>query len=251
MNNRFVAIIVLVILFGSGGLAQSEAAQFVFNPADFFDYSTADGFSPDGGMFGLSRNYYAPPDPGVNNFGSWYPAERAVLDTIRSSMGPDEGIGYVQVWLPKTPGYDIWGQILSTSGAPTGTAPAGWTAFGAIDVGPAWIFEWWANPSGSTFNYLSPGEDMGDFTLSFTPNEVVSQGTDYTIWFGGANYPGALPDAINFDDSDGAPFASGDLTGYQATRSLTNVPEPASFIVWGGLGMLIGTAVWRRRRRKS
>ena len=233
LTNRFVAIMVLAVLFASGGPARVEAAKFEFNPANFFDFLTVDGFTEDGGMFGLSRDYFnEPPTPGVNNFGSWIASERPYLDALKVSMDANGGgIGYIEVYLPKSTGANNWGQTLTTSDEPTGTAPAGWTALGSFDVGDAWLFEWQADAFGPTFNFLSPSDDIGNFSLSFTPNEPVSIGIDYTIWFGAVNEPNFGPDAISFNSGSAGPvswnpFDSEPDTGYQATLSLAIVPLP-------------------------
>lgn len=208
------------------------AVTFNFNPADFFENDPA-GQAPgspewrDGGLFEVQETGGFLGGP---VHGSWDPVGHATLDGLKASLGANEGIGEVQAYLLKSPDtssatYD-WGQEVTAAPGmpPKGGAPAGWTAQGATDAGNAWVFQWEADSS----DYLiGPGDDLGVFSLSFESGEPVTLGSDYTLWFGGENYPGFVP-AIGFDNWDpggvGFPSVAGTAvapgTAYQATVSL-------------------------------
>jgi hypothetical protein len=145
---------------------------------------------------------------------------------------PDpEGIGYVQAFLlkasnPLDPIDDLWGQELTChfNTPPSATAPAGWDVLGVTDGGDSWVLQWEAS---SPEYFILPGDDPGEFTLTFLANQSITYGEDYTFWFGGDNYPEYIP-AIYFDNEGGNfPFSS-DMgsastpgTAYQTSISLT------------------------------
>ena len=258
MSNRFLAILAVVVLFfGIAGLTQVEAVIFEFNPADLLDFKHySEGPSNQGGMFVL---YEAGGIGGTPDYRSWNASEWETLDDMRNSLDDYEGIGSVYAYVLKSEdlkhAVTAWGQTLTTSGPLSGTAPLGWTALGGLDGGEAYLY-FWEVDSDPSVDFLRQGEDIGTFSLSFTPNEAVTMGDNYTIYFAGLNAPGYV-DAIKFDasgwvvESGHVPaFASESDSAFEGTLSLKAIPEPATFFVWAGLGLLMtGAAIWRRRKR--
>ena len=257
MNKRLSAITSVGLLVGCAGVAQADQVTFDFNPVDFFDFRHhTEGISTQGGMFRLHETGGFEGSP---IYDSWDDGGWATLDALRNSLDDafeDEGIGYIQIYLPKAPepggNVAVWGQTLTADPlvAPSGTAPAGWQPLGSTDTAEAWIYQW---QSDSSDYYVRPGEDFGSFGLTFTANETVTVGEPYTIWFGGDNYPGFVP-AISFDTFPGG-FPSimptvGVGTTYESTLSLTAIPEPAMVAQLLGLGLIAAGVVWRRWRRR-
>ena len=216
-------------------LLSAAPVTFSFNPAEFFDYDAPVGVlgdppERDGGMFSVQETGGFEGSPAHM---SWTGVGHTVLDDLQANLDTGEGIGEVQAYILKSPDtgaavYD-WGQELTADPdtAPSGIAPAGWTAQGATDAGNAWIYQWEAD---SADYFIRPGDDLGTFSLSFSPNEAITYQDSYTIWFGGENWPDFVP-AIGFDNWDpgGNGFASSLGTGsapgtpgtaYQATLSI-------------------------------
>jgi len=245
------------MLVGVSTATRADQVTFQFNPADFFDFRHhSEGPSSQGGMFRLHETDGFSGSP-IHD--SWHDGGWATLDALRSSLDDAqqaEGIGYIQIYLPKSPDPNsnvaVWGQTLSADPltAPSGTAPAGWQPLGSTDAGNAWIYQWQAD---SSDYYVRPGEDFGSFGLTFTANETVALGETHTIWFGGDNYPGFAP-AISFDTFPGGFPSDMPITGvgtaYESTLSLTAVPEPAIVAQLLGLGLAAGALAWLRRRRR-
>jgi len=218
--------------WGDGHVSRSDIVRFEFNPADFFDFRHHDeGPSVDGGMLRLHETGGFLGGP---TYDSWTPGGWAVLDLMRDSLddAPEpEGIGYVQVYLLKTPDpslpVSLWGQSLTAKEdlAPVGVAPEGWEVLVATGSSEAFVLQWQAE---SPEYLVRPGEDLGPFELEFAANEAVLPGEDYTLWFGGDNYPGYIP-GIDFGPFPGG-FAADKPddsvgTAYEATRSLAAITE--------------------------
>ena len=248
------SLVFLILCMNCSTALADTPVTFEFNPVDFFDFKRpSEGFGTEGGMFRLHETGGF---SGVPVHDSWDADGWATLDALRTSLDDipdDEGIGYVQVFLLKSPDptapETAWGQTLTADPqtTPTGTAPRGWHVLEATESVDAWVYQWEAD---APDYYVRPGEDAGVFSLSFTANETVGVGQEYTIWFGGDNYPDFTP-AIDF-----GPFPSGFAsqkppgqigTSYEATLSLTPVPEPSALLLLatGALGLLFLS--WRRR----
>ncbi len=258
MRNTISAALTVGLIVGLGTVASADQVTFDFNPVDFLDFRHhSEGAATDGGMFRLHETGGL---SGTPTHDSWDPTGWATLDALRASLddSPEaEGIGYFQVFLLHAPNptssVSIWGQTLTADPltAPSGTAPAGWQPTGATDTGGAWIYQWEAD---SPDSYVRPGEDFGNFSLTFTANETVTAGSDHTLWFGGDNYPGFTP-AIEFGTFPGGFPASTPAAGvgsaFESTLSVTAVPEPGIIAQLLGLGILAaGIGWWRRRSRR-
>jgi len=218
--------------WGDGHVSRSDIVRFEFNPADFFDFRLHDeGPSTDGGMLRLHETGGFLGGP---TYDSWAPDGWAALDLMRDSLddAPEpEGIGYVQVYLLKTPDPSLpvsrWGQSLTAKAdvAPEGVAPEGWEVLVATGSSEAFVLQWQAE---SPEYLVRPGEDSGPFELAFATNQAVLPGEDYTLWFGGDNYPDYIP-GIDFGAFPGGFAADKPVdsvgTAYEATRSLTAIVD--------------------------
>jgi hypothetical protein len=202
-----------------------------FNPADFYDWQpVSEGFSIEGGMFKLHEIWEGP-----NTHDSFFLSGRPLLDNLKTSLGPSEGIGFFNVDLEQTENGQIWGQFIQTPiSVDAVIAPPGWT--GEIDGN---LVSWEAgDPSLLIRPDTTAYDDGRSFGFRFTTNEAIV-GTDQTIWFGGFNSAAFFP-AITFGDF-AAGFSSNDLdmpgTGFEATLRLTAIPEPATMFL-GAIGLL-------------
>ena len=272
MKRLLLLLLSVSLALGFGGLANAgDIVKYEFNPADFFAFKHwSEGPSTDGGMFRLHKN---PPPPLANTiYSSWdgltgWP----LLDAMRSSLDDldsdgtsyrAEGIGAAQAMILTSPdpsgNLAAWGQTLTADPnlAPTATAPSGWQAFVGGTAG-AWYISWEAD---SAAEIIRPGEpdSLSTFSFTFTANETITYGNNYTFWFSQANWPGYLP-AIDFGSFPGGFEAQkpGDLdtwvgTQYEATRSLEAlVPEPATLTNLACLGLIAGMVGWRRWLHRS
>ena len=256
---RFLQVLLgTSLLVGCGGVAKADPALFLFNPADFFNFKHySEGGSTEGGMFRLHQTGGLTGSP---VYDSWIDTEWPTLDAMRTSLDDspdDEGIGYVQAFILKSPDPNapvtVLGQTLTAnpSVAPTGTAPTGWSTLGASESASAWVYQWEAD---SADYYIRPSEDFGLFSLEFDAHEPVTFGSNYTFWFGGDNFPGFVP-GISFGTFPGGfPSEHSEYeigTAYEATLGLTAVPEPTTFLGLLELGLIAAIAAgWRRRRQR-
>ena len=250
-NVRFCMALGLILAM-SGIAGATSVATFVFDPVDFFNYNpVSDGFSTDGGMFKLTGTWG---DTGTM-YRSWDSGQRATVDNFADGLSTVEGICQFNIWLADHSNAPLWGETLVSSGTvmPTGTAPVGWTASVGGNPWPdgdngLWLVNW---STDDPTKYIRPGNSVGDFGFSFLPTTSVVPGENYTIWFGGVNY-GADDAALVFDEfEDGfdSQFVATYGTGFEATLSLSPVPEPITMLgLFMGIGGLAG---YIRKRRMA
>jgi len=192
---------------------QGNGALFRFDPADLFNYRPwSERFSKEGGMFTLHEHWQT----AGSVYRSWVGFEAPVVDGFAASLGPDEGIGVIEVSLsPTAPSfYSYWGQTL--------TGAMNW-----VEYWPPWAPYSWNDGegahamwiSGSSAGYVRPDASPGIFGFHVTTNEVVTYGSDYTFRFTGRNYTGYDP-ALVFDSFDGGFPSDPADTGYEATLTL-------------------------------
>lgn len=239
MKKLITVCVILTVVLVLSGTAHS-AVTFNFDPVDFFNYKpVSEGFSTDGGMFKVHEEWKV----SGKMYRSWNSDQRDTVDAFSNSLGEGEGIGRFNIWLANNSNAAAWGETLTASESyvPTGTAPDGWSV--EVSDNP-WvegysIVSW--ETSDST-KYIRPGNSVGQFSFAFVPNENVTYGEDYTIWFGGTNSEGA--GALVFDNFTNG-FVS-DSAGFESTLSVTAVPVPGAVLL-GGIG--VGFVGWMRRRK--
>jgi len=244
MKKLIAVCAVITMLLTVSGVAQASVVSFNFDPVDFFNYRpVSEGWSKDGGMFALHKNW------GGDIYWSCIGDQRTVVDNWVAGLGTNEGISKFSIWLAGQVNAPQWGETLVSSGTvkPTGSAPTGWTAevIGnpwADGENGRWLVEW---STTDHTKYIRPGNSAGEFGFTFEPITTVNYGQHYTIWFGGHNY--GYDASLIFDTFSGG-FPSqfvkdGYGSGFEATLSVTAIPEPATIALLG-----IGAFSLRRRR---
>jgi hypothetical protein len=244
MKKLIAICAVITMLLTVSGVAQASVVPFNFDPVDFFNYRpVSEGFSKNGGMFEVDKIWV------TDRYCSYIADQRTLVDNWVAGLGTNEGICKFNIWLAGEPNAPQWGETLISSGTvkPTGWAPTGWTAEVIGNPWPhgengKWLVQW--STSDHT-KYIRPGNSAGEFGFTFEPGITVTYGQNYTIWFGGWNY--GYDASLIFDSFRGG-FPSqfveaGPGSGFDATLSLTAIPEPATVAL-----LALGAFALRRRR---
>jgi hypothetical protein len=258
MNARRLVSVAIVALFvlGCFGLASAQASMqwydITFTGADIWTYS-ADNASQARTDQAAPRRYrdwtqtnvvqattYGLAAPQPLGFGLWAPTSGFAFDEINlwgaggaAAAAWGETLFSVGNSDPGAEGVSSWKLIQS---------PTGWTS-GIVEGNDPWsadathAFPVWRSGTGSTLGITNMNDLSFVFEFQVLVDPSVLDNGKLRVFFGGYS-----------DDNQNAGPDNYEVSGVM-TLTATPIPEPATIVVWGLLGVVAaGYGVWRRRR---
>jgi hypothetical protein len=262
------ALLPMLILAGSRGLAHAAVVNFTFDPVNFFNYKTppSGSVSTSGGMLGIAPSFSQQGTLGV--YDSYDPSTSGTLGSIVKSLSTSTayGIGGIAFQLFPSDSFGVggsqaaaqalWGQSLQATSSLSSisgfSTPAGW--YVVIDSTPdpdspshslKWSVLYYTT---NTADYIRPNNDVGNFGFTLANTNAIA-GQNYTLFFNEISSDLTPPAAIVFPAGAGYAGAQND-SYYEATllEPASAVPEPALMLqLLSCVGIGIGLASWSRR----